>query len=531
MIDDDAPTVVFPVLPLPDPAVSGARPRRRVADRLLTVAAIVGAFCLILTVAALAFGIRPVIFETGSMSPAIPAGSLGVSRTVPAADVHPGDVVGVTRDDGIRVTHRVVSVTGLDDGRRRLVLQGDANPVADAQPYTVDRVTRVYVTAPWLGYVAAWLKNPYTLAMQVVALLALFAIAFAPRRGWRNTPLAGRLLAGTAAATVAVVAASGTHGTGPAQAALNDAATVTGTVTTARPNRAPSVQCVDYPGALNLLAGAADLKIANPAPANGVYSYELRIAGRSGVLTTVGPTTANPVTVRIANGLLAALVGTLTGNSGPWTVEVYSKVGNFYSATAVLVPIKMALLPLLSVQCNPEGTYPGSAPLARRLTGPESTSESASAPSSSTPATASAPPIDSSSTSSPAPSVSGSPSATASTTTASTTAPSTTTSAATTASSTAPAPTLPPGGTPSASGAFAFYRDGGSLTVRDATSAEVVYRGSFPSSSTVRWLPGTEELEITEPDGTVVVVSRTGTEWVEHRTPPPAAASEVPVAK
>ena len=70
-------------------------------------------------------------------------------------------------------------------------------------------------------------------------------------------------------------------------------------------------------------------------------------------------------------------------------------------------------------------------------------------------------------------------------------------------SATTTTPTLPPDGTPTASHAFAFYEDGSKVTIRDARTTDVVYKGSFASAATVKWLPGTEKLEVTEPDGTV----------------------------
>lgn len=488
---------------------------RRLADTVLTLAAILGVVCLILTVLALSFGIRPLIFETDSMAPAAPTGSLGISRTVPATTVNPGDIVTVTSDDGTRLTHRVVTVGSVAGNSATLTLKGDANDVVDPGKYVKTTVDRVYWTVPYLGYVVSWLKNPMTLALEGVGLLILLAIAFAPRQGWRNSPAGQRFLAGTAAASVVAVVISGAQVPGEAQAAPPLSATAVGTLATGLPAKPPSATCSNYGGVLGLLGGAADISISNPAPAAGRYQYELRIEGNSGVLATLSTSTSSTVTARVGTDILSILLGTITGNSGPWNVQIYSKVGNFYSPLGPVVPIKMSLIgfpiSLLSVQCGSAGPFTSSnGPAARQAPSSptSSTSSVSSSPSSeaSSSTTSSSAPSESSETSAPSSSKEQAPSST-------TVTPSTTTTSA--------KPVLPPGGTTTASNNYAFYQDGGAVTIRDASSTDVVYRGSFPASSSVRWLPQSERLEVSEPDGTVVVVSQTAGAWTEDVTPPP----------
>ncbi|HEY1105973.1 MAG TPA: S26 family signal peptidase, partial [Agromyces sp.] len=97
---------------------------------LLTLAAVAGALCLVLVVAAGVFQVGIVLFRTGSMGPTIPAGSAALVREVPASSLAVGDVVTVDRPGRLPVTHRIVAI---DDGSgpelRRLTLRGDANPV------------------------------------------------------------------------------------------------------------------------------------------------------------------------------------------------------------------------------------------------------------------------------------------------------------------------------------------------------------------------------------------------------------------
>lgn len=157
-----------------------ARPRRTFADRLLTLAAAVGALCLVLVLLAVTHGVSLVMFRTGSMSPAIPAGSLAVVQEVPAGAVEIGDVVTVDRPGRLPVTHRVVAVE--DTEPVALTLQGDANPAPDAEPYRVETVRRVLWSAPGLGRVVARLQHPYALGATAVAVAALVTWALWPRR-------------------------------------------------------------------------------------------------------------------------------------------------------------------------------------------------------------------------------------------------------------------------------------------------------------------------------------------------------------
>jgi len=147
-------------------AVRPARPT--FGDRLLTVAAVAGSVCLLLVALAWAGGITMVMFRTGSMSPAIPTGSLAIVREVPSADLAVGDVVTVDRPGRLPVTHRVVDVEATTPVT--LTLQGDANPAPDAETYQVETVRRVLWSVPELGRVVAQLQQPYVLGMTAVVV-------------------------------------------------------------------------------------------------------------------------------------------------------------------------------------------------------------------------------------------------------------------------------------------------------------------------------------------------------------------------
>ncbi|MFK0082860.1 signal peptidase I [Glutamicibacter sp. NPDC090743] len=145
---------------------------------VLNACAAAGTLCLVMAVLALAFGIKPLVFASGSMGPGIPTGSLGLAVPTAVEDAAIGDVVSVVISDEVRVTHRVVEKT--DEG---LILKGDANPVADLQPYAVDSVDKLLASVPVLGYVVSWLSQPWAYSLGGLLCAYLLYVAFIKRDG------------------------------------------------------------------------------------------------------------------------------------------------------------------------------------------------------------------------------------------------------------------------------------------------------------------------------------------------------------
>lgn len=152
---------------------TAARVRRRLGDLALTVGALVGGVFVLLAVAVAALDVRVLSFRSGSMSPTIDTGALALARQVPAADLESGDVVSVRAASGSRVTHRIV---GIEHRGAQAVLQlrGDANQVADAEPYVVSEADRVVVAVPYLGYAGAAASSP--VGIFVLGLYAAFLV-------------------------------------------------------------------------------------------------------------------------------------------------------------------------------------------------------------------------------------------------------------------------------------------------------------------------------------------------------------------
>lgn len=131
----------------------------RWADRLLTLAALLGLLVLAATVTASAMGLRPLVVRSGSMEPRIATGSMVLVRDVPATQLRVGDVVAVDLPGDVRVIHRVVAVEAADAGLTSLRLKGDANDDPDPAPVLVRRAGLLVGSAPGVGRAAAWLAT------------------------------------------------------------------------------------------------------------------------------------------------------------------------------------------------------------------------------------------------------------------------------------------------------------------------------------------------------------------------------------
>lgn len=169
---------------------------KRVArEVLLWLGGVLGALCLLSLLAGWALNVTPLVFSSGSMSPAYDAGALGIARQVDAGDLAVGDVVSVRDDTGTRVTHRIVAVDAQDH-RAVLTLRGDANDVSDAQTYLVGSADRVVLGIPYAGYALNAAASPFGLAAVAVLVTALLLLGFG--RGQRLVPagLVATLVAG-----------------------------------------------------------------------------------------------------------------------------------------------------------------------------------------------------------------------------------------------------------------------------------------------------------------------------------------------
>lgn len=268
--------------------------RRRavpVRDTTLTVGAIIGVLCLVALGLCLALGARPMVVTSGSMSPAIPTGSLVLAQTVDAEGVEVGDVVTVTSSEGRRVMHRVIDARPAGDATS-LTLQGDANATPDAEPYLVDEVALVRFHVPLVGHPVTWLSTPTGLMLLGVGAAALLYVAFRPNPASRSGRRRRALV--RIAVPVAVLAAVGASQ--PAGAWFDDPATVTSGAVTTYVVPPTTVRCQGL--------GLLSLRFNWDAVA-GATSYTLFYNNGANSLNTTNTT---------------ALVGSLINGGSAWVV-------------------------------------------------------------------------------------------------------------------------------------------------------------------------------------------------------------------
>lgn len=155
--------------------------QRRAREIVLWAGAILGLLCIVWTIVMLAFGLTPLVFTSGSMSPAIDAGDLAFAKTIDADEIEVGDIVSVVNDKGTRITHRVVRVDPTEDGAV-LTLKGDANAAPDEQVYAVTTVEKVMFAVPKAGYVVTAVGSPIGMFIGGLLVAAALFLAFG-RRG------------------------------------------------------------------------------------------------------------------------------------------------------------------------------------------------------------------------------------------------------------------------------------------------------------------------------------------------------------
>jgi signal peptidase I len=162
------------------------------AARLAGHAATAGILLLAVAVALLTIGPRLLGYQalpvlTGSMSPAIPTGSLVVVTQVAASEVGVGDVITFHHPQRPQeyVTHRVVAVEQSPAGRA-LTTKGDANAQPDAwKVVATESGYRMAFGLPYVGgAIIAFASSPARLLLYVVPMIVLAVLALV--RIWRQ---------------------------------------------------------------------------------------------------------------------------------------------------------------------------------------------------------------------------------------------------------------------------------------------------------------------------------------------------------
>ncbi len=143
--------------------------------RMLHTAAVVATLlvALLLGLALLpkAWGWSSLVVTSGSMEPAFGPGDIVLVQPRDATSLRPMDIATFTTADGTQVTHRITDkVTDLQG--TSFLTKGDANEGQD--PWVVDARNvsgQVRYSVPRIGYVVAWARTPWGLAVLALGLL------------------------------------------------------------------------------------------------------------------------------------------------------------------------------------------------------------------------------------------------------------------------------------------------------------------------------------------------------------------------
>ncbi|MEK8069968.1 signal peptidase I [Rhodococcoides navarretei] len=373
--------------------------------------ALAGLICVSFALAAVFFGITPLIFRSGSMAPAIDTGALALSKTTPATDIQVGDIVKVTNASGAGITHRVVEIGAVGSDSAQLFLKGDANAEPDAESYVVSEADRVFFSVGKLGYAVTWLSGPVAVFLGGIAVGALLMTAFGFRRsagepavgpagppddedgseqsqsGRHSAPRRGAstlsvVLALTAISAVGISASN----TPTTLAAGQDTATaLSGAITTALPIPAPlSLTCMN--AERGLLGAIRFVNLTFPSRgAQYTYQLTLKKAGENNREFAVAGTAATGVVITqaVENGALLELLPLPLAPvlDGVYTASIRTKSGTRFSQPSPTVNITMSnglLLGLAaSARCGGTAAAARSAPQAIV---PEATTPSATTP-------------------------------------------------------------------------------------------------------------------------------------------------------
>ncbi|TFI45841.1 signal peptidase I [Rhodococcus sp. 1R11] len=501
-----------------------------IREAALTTGALLGLICVTAAVAALVFGVTPLVFRSGSMAPAMNTGSLALAQTVPAVDIAIGDVISVVRTDGTNITHRVADIVDVNGNTVELVLKGDANSIADSDTYIITEADRIFVNVPYAGYFVTWLSTPYASVIGAILSGSLMLIAWRPS-GKANPPkhssvekLSAKHSVVAFVVLVTVTASSigvGISRTETTLAASTDLAYAKTTLTAGTVVLPASFTC----GGGGLLTPVI---FTWPNP-NSAYTYTLDFGPVGGAPTAqfeVAPSAGTTSTFSSANigGLLAL---------GTYQLTLKAKVGNFLatgSRTHSFSRLNLAL-GVTSSCGSPSSTTAGIA--ARSAPAPATPTESA--PPATSTAITTAPPATT--TTVPPTTTSVLPSATTVPATATTTVPATSTttvppppSTTTTTTNTTPAILAAPKSSPSGASAARVVDVDGSPTLQIVDTADIVQYSAPATSSEaygygVQWAAG-DQLWLLGPDQ-LVRLDASGGSW-SRTVVDPAATDEVP---
>lgn len=504
---------------------------------MLTLGALAGLASILLFIAGMVFGITPLIFKSGSMSPTIDTGALAFARTVPASEVQVGDIVSVYDNQGSRITHRVETIDQQGNNLAIAQLRGDANSVTDPDAYVITEADRVFFSINRLGYVAVWLSGPSGFILGAIAVGGLLYIAFRPKKagppsggGDPHIPVDGieskhsSAERGNSRALKSIVVLA-TVGLGVASVANigGTQAAFTGTATAGSISFTTAASFPTPPATLTCTGNGSSVTLNWPATAGQSFRVIVRNATNTAQAPLVRDVTGGTTTLTLAD---LPSGGILLSNTN-YDVEVHGLSGTTmtpaYTGYRVSSSTLLILFSSMSCVSGPtSGTTAASALAARSALATETPTSSASTTATTVAGTATSAPT--ATTATPTSTTSASP--TTATTTPGTTVPTTTTVPATTTTAaqtttTTTTPSEVPIGTPVTTAGLSAQKlsttTGAVVSVSNSSGAEV-YRGAVDNDAELHWLTGTDQLYVITTSGVTVIDTSTGV-WAESPSP------------
>lgn len=152
---------------------------QQIATGVVWAIMVAGTLLTLLIAGPLALGDHPATDLTGSMEPTISPGDVVINEEIAPTEARVGDVVTFRdpEEQSKMLTHRIVSMRPLKDGRYAFVTQGDANNTQEHWRVPADgQIGRVLYTVPWVGNIAVFARTKPGMGLLIgVPLLLILA--------------------------------------------------------------------------------------------------------------------------------------------------------------------------------------------------------------------------------------------------------------------------------------------------------------------------------------------------------------------
>lgn len=121
------------------------------------------------------FGIKPYVVQTGSMSPAMPIGSVCfVNHNTDYSTIQIGDIIAFRLGRTAVITHRAVKITPAG-----ITTKGDANRVEDAALVTKENfIGKTILCIPEIGNFVRYLRTKHGIIFFIASAIVLILCGF-----------------------------------------------------------------------------------------------------------------------------------------------------------------------------------------------------------------------------------------------------------------------------------------------------------------------------------------------------------------